>query len=439
MDFLFIVMRKLVPVFLLILCSCASYSNSFAPIAEKLAENRVPEALELLDKAKTPQRNQLLLLMNRGMLLRMDGQFAASNQDFAAAKQRVEALNALSLREQGTALAINDGTRSYAGAPYEQVMLNLYSALNYLELGELDAARVESLQVDLLLGELADKEVGPLFANDPFARYLSALIYEAEGEESDAMIAYRLAYEAYRQHGQRYPLPVPRQLQLDLLRLSAALDLSAENQKFVAEFGLEPGPGMEQLRTQGELIFLLQDGLAPVMVEEDLSLPVPPRGQWVRVALPAYLRRPPSFSGARLKIGGQVVETEMFENIEELAIAELERNRPAILARATARVLLKYQMNKKASKNNELAGLLVNVGNLLTERADTRSWMSLPANIQLARVVLPPGVYALEVELLGSEGNPGRKRRYPAVTLKAGKMTFISCHEVAERSLLGRR
>jgi hypothetical protein len=158
----------------------------------------------------------------------------------------------------------------------------------------------------------------------------------------------------------------------------------------------------------------------------------------VRVALPTYLRRPPGFSAARLRIAGREVQTEAFANIEELAIAELERNQPAILARATARAVVKYQMSAKTGKENELAGLLVNLTGLLTERADTRSWLSLPASIQLARVALPPGEYDLEVELLDAAGQPARKLFYPATRLVSGRKTFISCHEVAVGSLLGR-
>ncbi len=423
---------------LLSVSGCASYSNSFAPIAADLAKDDLNGALSLLDKAKTPGRDRLLFLMNRGMLLRMQGEFESSNEMFSAAKQVVEELNALSLREQSTALAINDGTRSYAGAPYEQVMLNLYSAMNYLALGQLNQARVEALQVDLRLGELADRSLGALFESDPFGRYLTALIYESGGEQSDAMIAYRSAYEAYRQHQKSYPLDLPRQLKLDLLRTSEALGLVEENHQYAKEFDLKSWPNSEVLRQQGELIFLFNNGLAPIKIEQSVTLPVPPRGQLVRVTLPAYLRRPASFSKARLRIGGLEVVTETFENIEEMAIAELERNQPAILARATARVMLKYQMSKQAGKQNDLAGLLVNVAGLFTERADTRSWMSLPASIQLARIALPPGEYDLETELLGPAGESVKTLTFPQVRLAAGKMTFISCHAVAEGSLLGR-
>jgi hypothetical protein len=425
-------------VLLLVLCGCSSYSRSFAPIAAALAAQNKERALELLAEAKTSERDRLLFLMNRGMLLSMKGEFAAGCQEFAAAKELVEELNALSLREQATALMINDGSCSYAGAPYEQVMLNIYSALNYLQLGQLDDARVEALQVDLLLGELGDKEVGPLFANNPFARYLTALIYEAGGEWSDAMIAYRSAYQAYLQHGDRYPLDVPRQLEYDLLRASEAVGLMEESHQYAADFAIDNWQSADQLMDQGELVFVFHNGLSPVKIEEAVMVPVTPRNLLVRVALPAYQRRPAGFSTARLRIGGRVVQTEAFASIEELAIAELERNQPAILARAAARAMLKYQLSNQAGKENELAGLLINITGLLTERADTRSWSTLPASIQLARVALPPGEYDLEVELLDSAGRPARKLLYPATRLVSGRKTFISCHEVAVGSLLGR-
>ncbi|MCK5826818.1 MAG: hypothetical protein KAG93_07270, partial [Desulfuromusa sp.] len=168
--------------FLLILAGCASHSSRFAPIATDLVDNNIDQALELLDQEHPSSRDQLLWLMNHGMLLRLKGDYVASNEEFMAAKRLVEQLDALSLREQALALTINDTTRSYAGAPYEQVLLNVYSALNYLNLGSPDDARVEILQANLRLAELADSEIGALSETDPITRYLSGIIYEQGGE-----------------------------------------------------------------------------------------------------------------------------------------------------------------------------------------------------------------------------------------------------------------
>ena len=424
--------------FLLTLIGCASHSSQFAPIATEMAAGHIEQALEQLEEENPPNRDQLLWLMNHGMLLRMKGDFAASNQEFTLAKQLVEKLDALSLREQALALTINDTTRSYAGEPYEQVLLNIYSALNYLDLGEPDGARVEVLQADLRLAELVDKEIGPLSETDPFARYLSGIIYEQSGEYSDAMIAYRSAYQAYLEHDKHYPLRVPDQLKTDLLRSSERVGLQDENHRYQELFGISHWQTAAALQQQGELIFLFHNGLAPVKVEKSAMFPVIGQGYLVRIAFPEYERRQPGFSAARLLINGQEIETALVENIEELALAELSKNMPIIIARTVARAALKYKTSHEIGKQNGLAGLVVNIAGLLTEQADTRSWQSLPADIQLARIPLEPGEYDLDVELLDMSGRVAQRLHYPGVTLRAGKKTFLSCQHIATTSLRGR-
>ncbi|MDX2479169.1 MAG: hypothetical protein QNK24_02395 [Desulfuromusa sp.] len=426
---------------LLFLAGCASHSSKLAPVITELTGHNIDAALQILEEEDLPSRDRLLLLMNRGLLLRLKGDFSESNQEFSTAKQLVEEFNAISLREQAMALTINDTTRSYAGAPYEQVLLNIYSALNYLDLGQADAARVEVLQVDLKLAALAGEDAGPLFDNDPLARYLSGIIYEAGGEYSDAMIAYRSAYQAYQQHGKRYSLAVPRQLKTDLLRNSERMGLEDENSRYQEQFGIDSWQGTNALQRQGELVFLFHNGLVPVKIEQSLMVPVQnsSRIQFVRIALPEYLRRPAGFSAARISINGHEATTERVENIEELAVAELAGNMPGIIARSAARAVLKYQVSKETGKQNDLAGLLVNLAGVLTERADTRSWLTLPAEIQLARIPIEPGIYDLKVELLDMAGRVTQRLDYPAVVLEAGKKTFLSYHGIHEVSLLRRR
>ena len=166
--------------------------------------------------------------------------------------------------------------------------------------------------------------------------------------------------------------------------------------------------------------------------------PVVGEGYLVNIAFPEYLRRQHGYSSARLLINGKEVETTLVENIEELAIAELAKNMPVIIARTVARAAIKYTTSHEVGKQNDLAGMLVNIAGVLTERADTRSWQSLPADIQLARVPLDPGQYDLEVELLDMSGQVTQRLKYPGVILRAGKKTFLSCHRIATNSLLGR-
>ena len=51
-----------------------------------------------------------------------------------------------------------------------------------------------------------------------------------------------------------------------------------------------------------------------------------------------------------------------------------------------------------------MGGFLMSMTNLLTERADTRSWTTLPQEIQLQRVLLPVGEHQLQIELVNAAG-----------------------------------
>ena len=74
------------------------------------------------------------------------------------------------------------------------------------------------------------------------------------------------------------------------------------------------------------------------------------------------------------------------------------------MARAIARAVVKYQSQKNAQEQHALAGFLLTVTNLATERADTRSWTTLPQEIQLARVVLPVGQQDVSIEIVNAAG-----------------------------------
>jgi hypothetical protein len=424
---------------LALLCSgCASYSDSFSVIESDMAAQRFGAALETLERQRHPKRDQLLYLLNKAMLERMNGDYAASNRTFEVAKSRMEELRGLSLREQGQSLLINDATRSYAGEEFEQVLVHLYMALNYLQLGERIDARVEALQVDERLREITQRLPDNRYTEDALARYLTGMIYEELGERSDAMIAYRKAYEAYRRYGQNYSVAVPESLKRDLLRLSQQMGLTEELRQYKKEFRIEHWMSADELAEQGELIFLLHNGLAPIRREHAVTVPDPASGHFVRIALPYYESRPTPVDGARVTAGGTSASAEVAEDIRAIALKDLETKMPAITARALARVVVKAQMAKAARENARqqnqnnagaaVAAMAVEIAGLVTERADTRSWLTLPSRIHLARLPLPPGTYTVKVDLLGDDGQIVSTQEYANMDIRRGAKTWLSPH-----------
>lgn len=412
------------------LAGCATYSGSFATIERCLATQRPAEALAVLDRQQHADRDRLLYLLNRAMLLRQTGDYPGSSAHFERAKVLIDELSALSLREQVASFLINDATRSYGGEPHEQVLLHLYAALNYLEAGEADAARVEALQVDLRLRALAEQAPESPFSADPFARYLTGLIYDERGEWSDAMIAYRKAYEAYRAHGERYHLAVPPALRADLLRLAARMGLDGELERYRQAFGADEPEEPPLAGGRGEVVFLLHRGLAPIKREETVVLPDPTSGLLVSLSLPRYERRPREAAQARVSAAGRTALTEVAEDIEAIALQNHQALVPGITARALARAVAKNAAAKQVKKKNEGAALLLNLAAVLTERADTRSWLTLPGQIQVARLPLPAGRHDLALEVLGAGGRVLCRQGYPGVPVEAGRRTYLSYHWV---------
>lgn len=428
------------------LAGCATWSTSFDEIERRLAQDQYTEALAEIER-QGDRREPLLYQLNKAMTLRMAGDYQASNQAFEAAKVLMDKYSALSLREKTATFVINDAAEAYAGEEHEQVLVHLYEALNYIALGQLDDARVEALQVDLTLRAQAER-AGAAYVEDPFARYLTGMIYEDRGEWSDALIAYRKSYEAYGKRREKYGVAVPQALKNDLLRLTQYLGLTDEMRRYQKEFGITRFTDQATWREQGELVLVLHNGLAPIKREHATTVLDPASGHVIRIAVPYYEQRVPMVRAAHVVAGTGTADSEVVADIQAQAVSTLDAKMPAITARALARAVVKAQLARAAraragNRNDDamaaLLGFGMEVANVLTERADTRSWATLPHDIQLARLMLPPGTYNVTVELLGAGSTSVGTVELPGVVIRPGHKTYISRHNIASQPVTSRR
>lgn len=441
---------------ILALNGCATYSNSFTTVEHQLEKQQYDDALKTIDKQSKDKKDHVLYLLNKGMVLRMKRDFVASNESLEAAKHEMESLYAASVSENALSFVVNDATVSYAGDDYEQVLVHLYMALNYLELGQPYEARVEAQQIDIKLREIEEKIPGSKFTEDALSEYLSGLIYDELGEWSDAMISYRKAYEAYKKYQENFSVPMPPMLKFDLVRLAKRQGLTDELARYEKEFDITPPKrNTADSDPEGELVFVLNSGLAPIKRERVIRTFAPPpstivsarrRAEYmeqptppvmVDIALPYYESRPNRVAGARISVSGRQADTQLMENIDAIARASLNARMPAITARAIARAVAKGAIQEsvdRAGQNRDdpavqlIGSLLVRVATIATERADTRSWLTLPADVQMARLPLPPGTYDVNVELLGNNGQVIETNVFPQVTIRKEHKTYLSQH-----------
>ncbi len=129
----------------------------------------------------------------------------------------------------------------------------------------------------------------------------------------------------------------------------------------------------------------------------------------------------------------QVSTEKVLENITEIAKKDLEDRIGRITAKAAARAATKYLLSQTIRKEVEdrgqtarvLTDLGTNLFSILTEQADTRSWQTLPGQIQMARLLLPPGTYDLEVRYLNGQGQEIGREVFGVVSVKASEKKFL--------------
>jgi hypothetical protein len=128
--------------------------------------------------------------------------------------------------------------------------------------------------------------------------------------------------------------------------------------------------------------------------------------------------------------------TEVAEDVTAIAARTLEDRLSLIYLKSGGRALLKFLASEKAkadiSKNSDsklrnfLGSLAVDLTVAATEQADVRTWRTLPAEFQIARLDIAPGDYTVRVS--SNDGKyvlPGEQ-----VSVRAGKSTFLIVDDV---------
>ncbi len=416
-----------------VLPGCATYSVGIANVEHETSERNVAAALKALDKLKLSGADQMLNYLNKGTLLRFQGDYAASNQQFESAKRLMEMLSATSVAEQTGSVMVNDTMKAYEGLGNEQLLVYAFKELNYLQSGNVDDAAVEARQFDIKQRLIAEKDTSATYLSGAFVRYLNGMVYEEAGESDSARIDYRKAVDGYAAQSGVTGFGVPAALKADLDRLETP---HASSRAVPARKLGQVAMQLQDTRDNGEVVFILHNGLGPSLAENNVMVlnPNPQNGSTIlSVALPKFVQRPVPVARFELSEGSQSASSEIVEDVNAIARKSLDDRLPMITGRAVARLVVKnaaVKETKKKSENAGAAGLLIglvsDVGAFASERADTRSWSLLPGNILLARLSLPAGTHNLKVNFYGSNGNILATRDYTSVKVRAGRKAFVS-------------
>ncbi len=457
----------------LILCGLVAAGCGGVLTANNSENLRAQEAVSAGDPASAlralANRNDLPGRLDRAVILGEMGRPRESNVEFDGALQLIrdfESRARISAQETArgaSSLLVNDKTLEYQGSGYEKVLIHALKARNYLILGQAEEARVEirnanmrqdeerkahqkdiaATQADAKNNHLdmhaIDAEINRQFGaqssiitrvssayQNPFATYLSGVVYEANDEPGDAFVDYKNAYRIV-------PSPL---IAGEIGRLSQRLNRRDES----AALGITVPKG--KAVAAGNTLVIVDNGFAPRRRELKFPLPTPQTALFVAVPLTDPVPTDLGEVEVLDATGATIGKTEMLVDIEALSVRDLHDRYPGILVRQFIRAAAKEGgalAAQKAAGNNTAAVLAAGIGtslmNAVTEQADLRTWYALPRSVHVAHVTTPPGETEATLRLLDGGGRLLRDVKVP-IASPPGKLKLVVVRYVDGRVLV---
>lgn len=437
-------MIKILPFLLAIslIIGCGGYK--FQEVIESL-ESGQPENAYIYLQKNAPKKSDIPFLFELGLVAHYANHFQESNAAFDQAGDIAEDRYTKSVSKEAVSLVTSDQMRPYPGSRYERLLSHYYRALNYVYLNQLDGALVECRRATALINYFKGENEDYDFFGAGLLAHLSGVLFEATGEWNDAYISYKQAAEYYRNAAEKTGVEMPADIGRSLVGLARKLGFADELERYQEQYG----KFSQRPENTGELILFYESGYVPAKGEDALTFPILKTDDvddekfvptlmgrqgrvykeieleyLLRVAIPTIDSHRPLFSGIEVAVGAVKAKGVLVEDIENSAIETFNTQRPIILLRTLGRALLKYLAYRKANKENEALGLLVNLAGAVTEQADTRSWQTLPNQIFMVRMPLPAGTHTLNLSFLDENGQVRGRDSAPNIKINPNRITF---------------
>ncbi len=405
----------------LVLQGCAMSVEFYKQVDAEVASDRFASAARLVEDNKESYGKNSAVLYNleSGLLLHYAGDYELSNTHFLESEREMDDLYTQSVSKGVGSMVLNDNLLPYEGEDFEKVYVNLFLALNYARLGKLGDALVEARKVDLKLKEYSRQYEGKnSYKQDAFVRYIMGVLYEADGEVNDAFISYRDAYQGYKAYDTLFATKCPSYLKADLVRTAGRLGFQNELTEYEKEFGIKYTPSPPNL---GTLLVVIYSGRGPVKEEVKLRVSIMDNEGTVHTfvaAVPKFHSRQNWVSTYNVSANGNGVsdatESELGEDVNAIAGKSLDERISLIYLKTAGRALLKFlaaeQAKKEVKKQNDsplanfLTSVVVDAAYDASEKADVRTWRTLPHDIQIALLRLPAGDFTVGV--ISQNGEP---------------------------------
>jgi len=253
-----------------ILTSCATtkveeFYKTLAPLIEKQdISGAVSFASNFYENCD--EYNKLLYALELGLLCHKNGDYKYSNKIFEEAK------SIYSMKDYTSTFLNNDSLLPsyYLGNDFEMAYTNFFCSLNYLKTKKFklkrNEASVEARQANNLFNKIKIDTPKSIYQDDPFIRYFMGLIYQNAGYYNDAMISYKIALIAYSNYN-ICNIDIPQDLINNLYTLYCYYGLKEDAKKLKFQYSYA-----KKIDINGNLIIVNYNGISPKRVEKIITL-----------------------------------------------------------------------------------------------------------------------------------------------------------------------
>jgi len=453
------------------MCACATYSEKTQHARDAAQTGNLVASERVLNKfmgvrssADLPtkwQKETIVALLERAMVLRGKGEWKLSARDLVVADKQLVLLDIARDAGQVGKWIFSDSSGKYHAPPSEKLALNAFNMLNYLLADDLSGARVEAKRFTVTREYLGQLDTA---AHGAFGSYIAGFVFERRGETDIALRYYDEALQEQAFPSLRAPVArLAARSSYRTPRLRALLGeaepaaarttgpastLLAAQAPAPAEVAAEPPP-VVAAPPAGELLVVMNVGRVPYKVPERMPIglaiglgatfitgntAILERSALKVVIYPELVPSRALFNTGTLVIDGQEHALELATNLDAEIVREYTALKPKIIGAAITRLIVRAAVAEgaRAAGNQAkdgagavvglLAALAAEGAMVAADKPDTRSWTLLPAFVFVARVPVNPGAHSVTITAMGSGG---RETHDFKIDVKAGGFAVL--------------
>jgi hypothetical protein len=446
---------------------CASMSTQkghLVGIEPKLQGHDFAGALTQIQNAKASgykEKDKILYYLDAGMLCHYNARWGESNELLTQAERAIEEAYTRSIRGAAASMMLNDNALEYPGEDYEDVYLNVFKAINFLRQGQFDSAFVEVRRINDKLNLLEDKYAKIAteynqskdkskdfkpgranFHNSALARYMSMLMYRAEGRRDDARIDLNKVGDAWRDAAGIYDFPMPSfSMALSLspaayAKLNVMSFYGRSPDKLAKTLYIYPLPDSITIMTTEQTDAKKTDMTALEVIPWKIGNLLPP-GSAMKFQIPYMKMRGSQVGRVVLYLNGYPVrDLDRMESIENVALETFKIKEPLIflktITRSIAKTIIKVKAVEELKKHKDgqmVPTFLVDLAVAATENADLRIAQFFPAVAAISEIEVPVGPHRATVVYFDRAGNRLYQDELGTVQVTAGGVNLLhSCY-----------